>query len=264
MISSDLNSHWICGLLLSRTLCDNKLTMSRYIGTDGSIIVFKESSSSSDTTKFLKKEGGTMSGELDMGTNKIVSLESPTDNSDATTKKYVDDKISEPNVINTSYTTAAHNDTITVSGNSITTKVNNALTTSELTEARKIIELNLSHHANYGASFFLNSNGLALFGQLDNLSGYVRSAEIKIIQPSSSHSSGILSSVQMMMSNETDPSTMSSNLTSKLTRSLSPGTYKLTPVSNKFTGLRFIGFFFEGGDAITQVQFTARIVLWIV
>ena len=213
----------------------------------------------------LSKSGGTLTGGLSMDDNKITDLETPTANSHAATKKYVDDQISgsKPNIINTSYTTAAHGDTITVSGSPITTKVNNALTINELTEVKKIIELNLSHHANYGASFFLNGNGLALFGQLDNLSGYVRSAEIKIVQPRTVRFGGVLSSVQMMMSNETDPTTMSSNLTSKLSRSLSPGTYKLTPVSNKFTGLRYIGFFFEGNDATIQVEFTAKIVMWI-
>ena len=40
--------------------------------------------------RFLDRTGGTMSGELDMGTNKIVNLGTPTANADAATKAYVD------------------------------------------------------------------------------------------------------------------------------------------------------------------------------
>jgi hypothetical protein len=40
--------------------------------------------------RFLDRTGGTMTGELDMGTNKIVNLGTPTANADAATKAYVD------------------------------------------------------------------------------------------------------------------------------------------------------------------------------
>ena len=43
--------------------------------------------------RFLDRTGGTMSGELDMGTNKIVNLGTPTANTDASTKAYVDSTI---------------------------------------------------------------------------------------------------------------------------------------------------------------------------
>jgi hypothetical protein len=41
--------------------------------------------------RFLDRTGGTMSGQLDMGNNKIVNLATPTANTDAATKKYIDD-----------------------------------------------------------------------------------------------------------------------------------------------------------------------------
>ena len=41
----------------------------------------------------LSKWRGDMTGELDMGDNKITDLATPTNNSDAATKKYVDDQI---------------------------------------------------------------------------------------------------------------------------------------------------------------------------
>ena len=43
------------------------------------------------TSGLLQKRGGTMSGELNMGNNKIINLKIPTDDTDASTKKYVDD-----------------------------------------------------------------------------------------------------------------------------------------------------------------------------
>ena len=42
----------------------------------------------------LSKLGGDMTGDLDMGDNKITDLATPTNNSNASTKKYVDDKFS--------------------------------------------------------------------------------------------------------------------------------------------------------------------------
>lgn len=43
---------------------------------------------------YVKKAGDTMSGTLNMGSNKVSSVGSPTEDADAATKKYVDDKVS--------------------------------------------------------------------------------------------------------------------------------------------------------------------------
>jgi len=48
---------------------------------------------STDSTK-LPLAGGTMTGNIDMGTNKVTNLPAPVDSSDATTKTYVDSQIS--------------------------------------------------------------------------------------------------------------------------------------------------------------------------
>lgn len=45
-----------------------------------------------DISGKLDKSGGTMSGALNMGSKKITNLATPTNNTDAATKKYVDDK----------------------------------------------------------------------------------------------------------------------------------------------------------------------------
>lgn len=43
---------------------------------------------------YVKKAGDTMSGTLNMGNNKVSSIGTPTEDADAATKKYVDDKVS--------------------------------------------------------------------------------------------------------------------------------------------------------------------------
>jgi DNA-binding FrmR family transcriptional regulator len=43
---------------------------------------------------YVKKAGDTMSGALNMGSNKVSVVATPTDDADAATKKYVDDKVS--------------------------------------------------------------------------------------------------------------------------------------------------------------------------
>ena len=43
---------------------------------------------------YVKKAGDTMSGALNMGSNKVSSVGTPTEDTDAATKKYVDDKVS--------------------------------------------------------------------------------------------------------------------------------------------------------------------------
>jgi predicted nucleic acid-binding Zn-ribbon protein len=43
---------------------------------------------------YVKKAGDTMSGALNMGSNKVSAVATPTDDTDAATKKYVDDKVS--------------------------------------------------------------------------------------------------------------------------------------------------------------------------
>lgn len=41
----------------------------------------------------LPKSGGTMTGPIDMGTQTIINLPAPTDDTNPTTKKYVDDRL---------------------------------------------------------------------------------------------------------------------------------------------------------------------------
>ena len=158
--------------------------MSRHTGSEPKKTV---STPTVDTTKSLQKTGGTLSGLLDMGRNKIINIGAPSDTTDATNKQFVEThvstEISKPNVINTSYTLAKHNDNITVGGNSITTRVNDALTSTDLIEPKKIVEINLSFHQLFGASFFLNGNGMAMFGEFNDISGYVHSAQITVVQP---------------------------------------------------------------------------------
>ena len=55
--------------------------------------------SSLDLSNYLKKDGTvTMTGNLNLGSNKIVGLATPTSNTDAATKKYVDDNSGSPDL----------------------------------------------------------------------------------------------------------------------------------------------------------------------
>ena len=57
------------------------------------------SGSSLDLSNYLKKDGTvTMTGNLNLGSNKIVGLATPTSNTDAATKKYVDDNTVAPDL----------------------------------------------------------------------------------------------------------------------------------------------------------------------
>lgn len=46
-----------------------------------------------DVDGLLPKSGGTMTGAINMGSKKITNLATPTNNADATTKRYVDGKV---------------------------------------------------------------------------------------------------------------------------------------------------------------------------
>ena len=52
-----------------------------------------------DTSSFIKKDGSiTMTNNLNLGNKKIVGLATPTSNTDAATKKYVDDNTADPDL----------------------------------------------------------------------------------------------------------------------------------------------------------------------
>ena len=52
-----------------------------------------------DTETRLKRSGGTMTGNISMGENKITSSATPSTDSDYTNKKYVDDAISSATML---------------------------------------------------------------------------------------------------------------------------------------------------------------------
>ena len=194
---------------------------------------------------FLPLSGGTMDGDINMDDNKITNLGPPT--------------------INTNYTTSEHAKDLTVNGSRLYSVIGDALETAD-TKSISDVEINLSiDTADMNAGFFIHGEGLALFGQFNNLSGYLKSASITIIKPVFvSRLNNKLTSVQLKMTSETTPSSISTNISSKLSQDLTPGTYSITPLKTKFSNLRYIGFFFEGEDTIYEVQFTARIVLSLV
>ena len=193
---------------------------------------------------FLEKSGGTMSGNIDMDFNEITDV--------------------GPAIIDDTYTTAGHAKDITVNGGLLYSSVASPLTTSSLSNIRNV-EVNLEMNTtDMNAGFFLHQQGFGMFGRFDGLKGYLKEAQITVVKPLGTLASQKLTSVQMKISDADTPTTISTNISQKLTRSLTPGTYDITPLKTKFTNLKYIGFFFTGGDTIFDVHFKARLVLALV
>ena len=193
---------------------------------------------------FLEKSGGTMSGNIDMDFNEITNLGSA--------------------VVDETYTTDEHAKDITVGSDRLYSVIGDALNSSSASAVRDI-ELTFSiDTVDLAGAFFIHGKGLVLFGKFSNLSGYVEQASITVVKPTASGIRDKLTSVQMKMNSQDTPTSVSKNLSQKLTRTLSPATYHLTPLTEKFTNLKYLGFFFEGEDGIYDVKFSARVILRIV
>ena len=200
--------------------------------------------STTSSENYLQISGGTMSGNIDMDFNEIIDQGPP--------------------VIDEGYTAAANARDITVGSGLLYSVIGDALTSSAVKNIRDV-EINLEMNTtDMNAGFFLHQEGFGMFGKFDNLNGYLKEASITIIKPLATRAYDTLTSVQMKISNADTPTTVSTNISQKLTQNMSPGTYKITPLTTKFTNLKYIGFFFTGGDAIYDVHFKARLVLSLV
>ena len=112
-------------------------------------------------------------------------------------------------------------------------------------------------------SFFLHGKAFVLFGAFDYLDGFVDNAVLKLVCPTTGWVIDKLSSAQIMYSNETDPSSMQHNLTEKYTGAITRDTHTLVPANHTFSGLRYIGVFFEGGSNVNVLEFTVEMRMWI-
>ena len=123
-----------------------------------------------------------------------------------------------PPVIDESYTQNEHAKDITVGSGLLYSVIGDALTTSNLINVRNI-EVNLSMNTtDMNAGFFLHGEGFGMFGRFDNISGYLKEAQITIIKPTATLVSQKLTSVQMKMSNVDTPTSISTNLSQKLSQ----------------------------------------------
>ena len=76
-------------------------TTKQYVDSSISTAVVGVAGRIPDTSDFLKKDGSVlMTGNLNLGNKKIVGLATPTLNTDAATKKYVDDNTGSPDLTN--------------------------------------------------------------------------------------------------------------------------------------------------------------------
>ena len=202
----------------------------------------QNSGGSSD--KFLPISGGTMSGNIDMDNNDITNMGSA--------------------IVDETYTTDEHAKDITVGSDRLYSVVADALNSSNSSLVRDV-EISLAvDTADLAGAFFIFGKGLVLFGKFSNLSGYVEQASITVVKPTGAGLRDKLTSVQLKMNSQDTPTSVSKNLSQKLTKTLSPGTHQITPLTEKFSNLKYLGFFFEGEDSIYDVKFTARVILRIV
>ena len=205
---------------------------------------FGYQSSTSTSEKFLPISGGTMSGDLDMDNNDITNLGSA--------------------IVDETYTTDEHAKDIFVGSDRLYSVIGDALNSSSASAVRDV-ELSFSiDTVDLAGAFFIHGKGLVLFGKFSNLSGYVEQASITVIKPTGAGLRDDLTSVQLKMNSQDTPTSVSKDLSAKLTKSLTPGTHHLTPLTEKFTNLKYLGFFFEGQDGIYNFKFTARVILRIV
>ena len=194
--------------------------------------------------KFLPISGGTMSGDIDMDNNDITNVGSA--------------------VVDETYTRDEYTDDITVVSTLTGGVIGDALTLGDIGSVREF-ELNLSlDTSDLAPGFFIYGHALALFGRFNNLSGYVERVSLKVVKPTNVGLNNKLTSVQMYMSSEDTPKTLSKSLSPKLTKDLIPGTHNVPVNTTKFSNLKYFAFFFEGGDGIIQTKFTATVVLKVV
>ena len=159
---------------------------------------FIQTSSSAPSGDFLPRAGGTMSGDINMDDNEILNI--------------------GPSVLNTTYTKDEYTDDITVDGTLSGGVIGDALISSSVKPIR-YVEINLSMNTDdLAPGFFIYGNALTLFGQFSNLTGYVKEASITVVQPTATLASTTLTSVQLKMTSEDVPKTVSTNLTQKLTK----------------------------------------------
>ena len=70
---------------------------------EGEIAKIPQGSTNSDTSSFLKLDGSrAMSGNLDMDNHKIVKLQDPTEDTDAASKFYIDQKLEQSHILSSS------------------------------------------------------------------------------------------------------------------------------------------------------------------
>ena len=93
----DLDNHRVKNSL--EPINSKDLTTKNYVDTE----IAKIPQGSSSSTQFVRRDGTLpMNANLNMSNNKVVNLNRPTDNGDATTKRYVDETITESSIIGSS------------------------------------------------------------------------------------------------------------------------------------------------------------------
>ena len=201
------------------------------------------------------KTGGALSGELNMGNYKITNLGSPTNNSDASTKEYVDtqvsDKISEIDVIDENYSVVNAEQTTYANLNTTRSEIKKL----ESSHISNIVEkhFHLSYSGQAKGFGFTSGRCLIAWGGFQSVSGRVSFAMIKL--------RGMgwrkITKIQLLGSVDTTERLQGANtaLTDKLTGSFGNGTFTINERHHHFTNLTYLCVYFEGSTALVNIYF---------
>ena len=211
----------------------------------------------------LSTWGGQMTGELDMNDNKISYLGTPTNNTDAANKKYVDDKnglkISDITVLDNSFTVGTAGYVSTSSGS--THYVQHKVLSSDVDNiVRKHFHITYDGPAlGFSQAGSLGGKQIIAFGGFKQISGRVFFANIQVRGMGSNPPTR----TQLYCSNDTSGLTsIRGQLTNTLRRSLSDGLHRLdTAYDLHFENMTWLLVRFKGPTTRRTIDFTLTVDL---
>lgn len=208
-----------------------------------------------DLSSKLDTSGGTLTGELNMSSNKITDLADPTENADASNKSYVDtqvsDKISEIDVIDKSYSVVNAEQTTYANLNTTRSQIKKL----EASHISNIVEkhFRLSYSGPAKGFGFTSGRCLIAWGGFQSVSGRVSFAMIKL--------RGMgwrkITKIQLLGSVDTSDRLQDANtaLTDELTGSFWNGAFTINEGHHHFTNMTYLCVYFEGSTALVNIYF---------
>ena len=199
----------------------------------------------------LAKTGGTLTGELSMYNNKITDLATPTDNTDAANKKYVDDNASSNIVVkDASYTTKyVPMKKVRIGGSRLNTDLDSLLNAT-ITHP-KIFTIRLSFNNSTLAAAFSNGKSALVWGKFNSLSGSVLKASVSV-----GNQSHPFTKLKLMYSNNSgDIIGTTGDISDEISGTFGQGQHIIPVSSQKFTNMTYLLLYFEVSPSLGALNF---------